>query len=136
MPALELRDVELLHAKHRALRLRRFVILQHLGQSLRHDLPGEAISVLQPPALLCLRIAALRQLLPVVVDLVLRVAEHLQRDRLVELERGAAIERRERLAVDLEVDDHHRSRGPLVYLLAGFRARATERIFEFRNTET
>ena len=74
---------------------------------LGHDLPGEAVAVLQPAALALL--AALGQRVPVVVDLVLVGAVDQQRDGLVEREHRTAVDGGERLAVEHELDGQHRS---------------------------
>src|SRR5262249_9576482 len=105
--ALQLVDVELAHLHHRghhALRLLLVRVGQELGQAARDDLPGEAEAVLQPAARAVL--AALAELLPVVVDLVLAVEVDRERDGLVELEVGAAVQRDHALAVELEADGH------------------------------
>jgi hypothetical protein len=66
-----------------------------MRQDGRHHLPGEAEFILEPAAPAFL--AAFRQLAPEIIDLVLRLASDLERDRLVELEMRAAIERDEAL---------------------------------------
>ena len=81
--------------------------LEQLGQGGRHDLPGEAVLVLQPAALR--ELAAFAQLLPVVVDLVLRFAGDLERYRLVELELRPAVEGHELQPHDLEGGGDHRA---------------------------
>src|SRR5919109_2530420 len=51
---LQLCDVELLHLEHRghhALRFFGVLVVQHLEQDCRHDLPGHAEAVLEPTAL-------------------------------------------------------------------------------------
>src|SRR5262249_5686229 len=50
------------------------------------------------------------------VDLLLGVAMDLERDRLVELEKRAAIEGDEFLSADLELHGHDRARFPAVHL--------------------
>src|SRR5262245_54447090 len=102
---LELHDVELLHLHHRLegfLRLL-WVSAQHLGHPLRYDLPRRAKFVLEPATLLRVFVAAFRQLVPVVVELFLRIAEHLERDRFIEFEDRTAVEAGERLSVELEL---------------------------------
>jgi hypothetical protein len=54
-----------------------------------YDLPREPVLVLQPPALL--RGGNSGELLPIAVDLRLRLARHHERDRLVEFEDGPAV---------------------------------------------
>src|SRR6266498_3820804 len=103
---LQLRDVELLHPQQRlhgppGLLLVR--IAHHLGKHGRHDLPGEAVLVLEPAALLGLRVTARGQLVPVLIHFLLRLAHDLEGDGFVELEDGAAVERGERLPVELEL---------------------------------
>jgi hypothetical protein len=78
-----------------------------------HDRPN--LSFGQPQATL---FAAVGELAPVVVDLVLRFAVDLKRDRLVELELRAAVERHELLSLDLELYGHDRSRGLAVDLMS------------------
>jgi hypothetical protein len=75
---------------------------EQLRQNFGDNLAGEAELILQPTALLRLRIAAIRQLLPVVIHLLLRRALDLERDGLVELENRAAVERGEWLSVQLK----------------------------------
>src|SRR5262249_9063270 len=85
------------------------------------------LSLSQPPAVLVLGPAALRgggtaagaELVPVVVDLGLRRAVDLERDRLVEREDGTAVERGERLAGQLEGHHHHAARRTAVDLVPG-----------------
>ena len=87
-------DIELLHLQHGLKGSLGFCGVR-ISQDLGHNLPGEAKLILQPAALLRLRIAALGQPLPVVVYLLLRRALDLERDGLVELENLAAVERSE-----------------------------------------
>ena len=77
------------------------------SQPAGHDLPGQAELVLQPAALAVL--AAVAELVPVVVDLVLVGAADLERDRLVEGELRAAVDDGERLPVELEAHGEHRA---------------------------
>ena len=81
---------------------------QHVGKDRRHDLPGHAIAVLQPAARALF--ATLGEPGPVVIDLVLRLAMHLERDGLVELELRSAVQAHEALPFDLELDGHDRAR--------------------------
>src|SRR5688572_5279452 len=116
------RDVQLLLLHHLgkcALRFRRLVVADELRDGVGHDLPGQAVLVLQPAADLRGGIAASAQLLPVVVDFFLVLAAHLQRDRLVELEDRAAVQGRERPPVELELDDQHGAGLAAVLLPAG-----------------
>src|SRR5262245_39393072 len=65
---LQLGDVDLLHLQHRLhdpVGLLAVGIARHLGHEGGDDLPGEAILVLEPAALLSVRVAALAELLPV-----------------------------------------------------------------------
>ena len=75
--SLELGGVQLLHLEHRLhcpLRAGRRGILEQVGQETRHHLPGHTELVLEPAALLGVRVAARRELLSAIVDLVLRLA--------------------------------------------------------------
>src|SRR6185312_8731907 len=115
------RHVDLLHAQHRVHcpgRPDRLFIPVVRGNVPGDDLPGETVPILEPAALLRLRVAALGQLGPVVVDLLLRIAADDERDGFIEREHGPAVERHERLAIELERDGEDRSRGPAVHLLA------------------
>src|SRR4029079_17019736 len=105
--ALQRSDVELLHLQeslHDPSGLVGIRVLDQLGEDGRHDLPRHAELVLEPAALLRVLVAAGAELLPVLVDLRLRVAVHLEGDGFVELEERTAVERGERLAVELERD--------------------------------
>src|SRR5262249_36051431 len=105
-------DVELLHRQHRrhgAPGLLGVLRLQHLEHDVGHDLPRETVPVLQPAALHFL--TASRKLLPEVVDFFLILAVHDQGDGLGELEVGPAVQRRESLPVELELDGHDRALG-------------------------
>src|SRR5215218_6503648 len=82
---LERGDVDLPHLQHRghhALRRLRVGIVEQLLQPPRDDLPGHPEAVLEPAARALL--AALAEPAPVFVDLLLRAAVDLERDRLVE----------------------------------------------------
>src|SRR6476646_9071466 len=59
------------------------------------------------PALQRGRVAAFAERLPVMVDLFLPAALHDERDRLVEAIQRSTVERRERLAVQLELQAEH-----------------------------
>src|SRR5687768_2929968 len=91
------RDVELRHLHHGLhdpLRSLRVLVLQHVDENGRYDLPRQAKLVLEPAAL-TRRSAISRELLPIGFDLVLRLAVDDQGHGLVELERGAAVQGRE-----------------------------------------
>src|SRR3569832_1213269 len=80
-----------------ALRFRGVLIAQHLAQDRRRDLPRQPVFVFQPAALLRLLVAVFRESVPVIVELFLRLAMHLERDGLVELEYRTAVQRDELL---------------------------------------
>src|SRR6185312_6695147 len=85
----ELGDVELLHLEHRLHRPPRLLgvaVHDEPGELDGRDLPRETEAVLEPAALLRLLVAARAELRQVAVDLVLRLAHDLERDRFVELE--------------------------------------------------
>ena len=107
------------HGCHHAIRFGRVAGGHHLAHGSRNDLPRRAVLVFQPAALLCLRVAASRQLAPVKVDFVLRVALDLKGNRFVELENRPAIECGEALAVELERHDHHTAGLLPVHFLPG-----------------
>ena len=89
---------------------------QELGQDSGDDLPGEAVLVLQPAALLRLRVPALRQLLPGAIELLLRVAVACNEIASVN-GTPAPIQCRDRRTVELERDGHDGSRFSRVYFL-------------------
>src|SRR5690606_9961602 len=96
-------DVDLLHLQHGLhgpVGARPVGIAEQARQRARNDLPGDAEAVLQPTALAGL--PALDEPPPVVVDLLLIGAVDVQRDGLVELELGPAVEGVERHSADLE----------------------------------
>src|SRR5882757_7295064 len=75
------RKVELLHPQHGlegAFRRGDIGRIQHLLEALRHDLPREAEPVLQPAALLRVRVAARAKLFPKIIHLGLRPAPDLK----------------------------------------------------------
>src|SRR5262249_39607127 len=102
---LQLRDHQLPHAHHAAHHaLRRLGVWfrWQLWQHPWHDLPGHAVAILEPSARALL--ATLGQRVPEVVDLLLVVAHHLERDGLAERVVRAAVQPEERPAVELEGD--------------------------------
>jgi hypothetical protein len=72
----------------------------HVLQAGIVDLPGKPVTVLQPAAVVLL--AAGDELVPHPVDLLLGLAVDVERDRVVELEMGAAVEGDEVLASSLK----------------------------------
>src|SRR5512135_2281010 len=89
------RDVELLHlqqGRHDSLAPARVSIGHHVRQGGGQDLPRYAESVFEPAALLRRFIAAGAEAVPVVVQLLLGIATHLERDRFIELEYRASIQ--------------------------------------------
>src|SRR5215470_5775061 len=106
-------DVDLLHLEHRRhqpLRPRRVLVADQLDQRRGDHLPRDAELVSEPAALDFL--AAGGELRPEVVDFLLRLAVHHQRDRLGELEERPAVERGEVLPVELEGHGHDRPLRP------------------------
>ena len=101
---VELGDLDLRHLQHRLhdatgdLRIRAAEVVHEL---LRDHLPGEPEFVLQPAALVGAA-AVGEQRVPVVVDLVGRVARDEQRERRGELVRGTAVEQHETLPEQLD----------------------------------
>src|SRR5207237_10877053 len=119
--AVELRDVSLLHLQQRRHHPVGALagLFYHLRDHTRHDLPRHSVAVLEPAALLRLRVPTDGEALPVVVHFVLAVAIHLKRDRFVEPEERPTVERSERLALELEGDRHHRAGRAPMDLIAG-----------------
>src|SRR4030095_14410902 len=72
-------------------------------------LPRNAVLVLEPSA--GPGFSTLTQPVPEIVNLLLRLTAHLKGHSLVERELGAAVERREFLAIELETYNHHCARG-------------------------
>src|SRR5262245_12986642 len=104
-------DIELAHLEHGShgpLCPFGIGVLQQLCQRGGYHLPGQAEFVLQPAALAFA--AAIRELAPEVIDVLLSVAQDLERDRLGELEEGAAVKSEKLEILDLEGDAHDRSR--------------------------
>jgi hypothetical protein len=77
-------------------------VAHQLGVLSRDDLPGQSVAVLQPAARAFL--AAFGKPGPLVVDLLLVDAMDHERDRLVKRELRTAVDRRELLPVQCEVD--------------------------------
>src|SRR5438552_10163442 len=103
-------DADLPHLEHRrhdAFRFFGVLVLQHLAQDGRNDLPRHTEPVLEPPALYFL--AARRELRPEVVYVFLRLAVHDERYRLGEFEDRPAVQRRELLPIELECHRHDRA---------------------------
>jgi hypothetical protein len=122
--ALQAFDIEFLHLQHGLKGPLGFCgvrIGEQLRQDLGYNLPGEAKLILQPAALLRLRIAALGQPLPVVIHFLLSRALNLKRDGLVELENRSTIERGEGLSVQLKGHRQHRPGRLPVDFLSGLR---------------
>src|SRR5260370_27222894 len=97
-------DVDLYHLQHC---LHRFLAPNQLTHVRGNDLPGEAELVGEPAALYLL--ASGRKLLPKVVDLLLRVTLHDQRDGRREGEPRTAVESHDLVSVELEHDHHDSS---------------------------
>src|SRR6185312_9202014 len=108
--SLELGYFDLGHLQHRlrhAIRLLAIGILHQFHEDVRDDLPGHAELVGKPAAHIWL--AALRESVPIVIDLVLRVAMDDERDCRGELVLRAAVEGDERLPIEPELGGHHGS---------------------------
>ena len=110
---LERRNVDLLHREHRIhhpLCLGWIWIGEQAWQGARDYLPGEPETVFQPTAPLCGLVC--RQRLPEPVDLLLALAVDHERHRFVELELRAAVQRRERLPGERELDEQNHALRP------------------------
>src|SRR5262245_45663818 len=108
MGPLETGDVELDHLQyglHDPLRFGGIGIREQFGKHGRDDLPGHAVAVLEPAALLDL--AILRKGSPEPIDLGLIRALDLERDGVGVLETPAAVERHEALARERELHHEH-----------------------------
>src|SRR5206468_7792137 len=119
---LELAYLDLLHLKHGRhdpSGLCRIGVTEHPRQHVGNDLPREAVFVFEPAALLRAFVSTLRQFVPVVVDLFLRVATDLERDGRREAEYWPTIERGKWLPVELECDGEHRAGGSSVNFAPG-----------------
>jgi hypothetical protein len=79
----------------------RIEVTEHLGQPGGHHLPGDAVFVLEPAALLGRGLPARRELLLVIVHFCLRLAMDLERSGLLEREHRAAVEGGKRLPIQL-----------------------------------
>src|SRR6185436_3782956 len=88
-----------------ALRLRAVATTEQATKRFGDDLPRQAVFVLEPAA--TTGCAVRGELVPVVIDLLLRLAPHEERDGLVEHERRAGIQGHELLPLQLELDGHH-----------------------------
>ena len=77
-------------------------MVEHLDHAHGNDLPGEAVFVFQPPALLSLGIAALAEFLPIIIHLILCLALDLQGHSFVEFKMRPAIKRGEGLTIQLK----------------------------------
>src|SRR5262249_15370610 len=99
--------VHLQHGIHDSLCFLNILVLQKLAQNRGYDLPRHPELVFEPAALVFL--PARGELLPQLVDLLLRLAVYEERDRRRKLEHGAAIERHEFLAFELEAPGHDRA---------------------------
>src|SRR5207247_2157378 len=85
-------------------------ILAPLVPLVRHYLPGKTVFIRKPAALHFLA-AAGYELLPIIIDLLLRLAVDHERDRRGELELRPAVQGYELLSIQLERNRHH---GPLL----------------------
>src|SRR5262249_32448370 len=106
--ALQRRDVELFHLQEcsgHPLHYCGISVSDHLYERGRHHLPGQAESVLEPAARALF--AAVTELVPEIIDLLLGLAVDLEGNRLTEFELRAAVQRHEFLSFELESDDHH-----------------------------
>src|ERR1043166_467841 len=115
--ALQGGDVEFLRLKNGIHDTTRFGCVGAL-QQLRHDggnhLPGEAELVFEPAALLRVRVAARAQFAPVIIDLLLFVANDLERDGLIESKLRTAVQRDEVRAERVELDGQNAAFGLVV----------------------
>src|SRR5262245_51273882 len=107
-------DVDFLHSHHRVESALCFIAAsrKRVGQHTRRDLPGNSPFVLAPPALALLPAIA-DDCFPVAVRLFLIFGRDLEREGLVMLEYGTAVEADTGNASDCEFDREH------VTLLAG-----------------
>lgn len=104
-------DIELGHLEHclhHPVRFHRILVQHQLPEDRRDDLPGETVFVLEPAALILS--AALGELLPEIVHLVLHLAVDEERDGLGEGEVRSTIDRRKFLPVETERDEQDRTR--------------------------
>lgn len=92
-----------------ATRLARAVRVGHHPLELgRDDLPAQAVAIDEPAALYGLA-ASSEERVPVSIELRLVVADHDERDRVVELVVRTGADRLEALAEEGEIDDLHRA---------------------------
>jgi len=70
-------------------------VVQEFDQLHGHDLPGHAVAVFQPATLPGFLVAARGKMVPAVIHFLSRVAVDDERNRLVELEDRAAVQRGE-----------------------------------------
>src|SRR5215831_16216311 len=108
----KLRDVDLVHLHHGvhdAFGFRFIRIAEHVAENDRADLPREAEFVFEPPARPG-RSAIGGKFFPEIIDLLLRLAVHVERDRFGELELRAAVECYELNSVERKLHRHDRSR--------------------------
>src|SRR5579859_4803985 len=101
------RQIHLDHPHHR---LHGLGMTDQLADIARHDLPAETEAIREPAARH--RFAAFHQLVPVAVDLFLRVAANEKREGRIELMRGAAVEEDHLLTAELDRDSGNFARGP------------------------
>src|SRR5713101_7108144 len=99
----------------------------HVLQAGIIDLPGQPIAVLQPAAVALL--AAGDERVPQPVDVLLDLAVDVERDRLVELEMGPAVDGDEILALELEGNRHDRALRPRAAIVIA-RPRDDARVLE------
>src|SRR5436309_11238416 len=109
--SLQFWNFDLLHLKHRfhdSFRFFGILVVQHVNQHSRGDLPRKTEFVFEPAALRFLT-AISSEFLPKIIDFLLRLAVHYKRDRLIKFKSWTAVERSEFLAFKLEFDSQHRS---------------------------
>src|SRR5207249_7792221 len=90
-------------------------ILAPLVPLVRHYLPGKTVFIRKPAAVHFLS-ATRRELFPVIIDLLLRLAVDHERDRCGELELRPAVQGHELLSIELERYRHHRALLPRRFL--------------------
>src|SRR5690606_5128620 len=115
-------DVKFLHRvdrQHDALAAGRLPGAEQIAQHRGYNLPRQAELVLQPAALPRAGVAPLAEPLPVVVHFLLRFAVNLKGNGFAELEGRAAVESGEPLPIQFEINEHDRTGGLSVNVLAG-----------------